>query len=303
MESCSQDVVHLAGFFSSQGYKVIETQSAYWCELHPFCFQNFPFHLAIAPPPEELDDLFMQKFAVLLRYNSIDDRHTIPGFNWICDDRGYGLHSLEHRFRNRVKRGLKLTEVKPVDFHFLAREGLALILDVARRQGRNPDFANQKAWEKYCLAAAAFPNFDAHGVFVKGRLIAFLVGVKINNVYFCLLQASRTDYLSYCPNNALLYVIITTKFQDPAMEIVSHGLASVEHVGTLDKFKTGMGFRREKVNFKLVFNPFFEWLKNDNILSSIDRLSSYFPKNNFFRKANALLKQMNPEKAQVMQTV
>jgi hypothetical protein len=300
MKSSSQDVMHLVNFYKRQGYKILETKSAYWCELHPFCYQNIPFHVAVNPAPEELNTLFAQRPAVLLRYNSVEEADTVLGFNWICTDRDYGLHFFERKVKNRVKRGLSMTEVRPLDFQYLAREGPALINEMARRQGRNPDFGGRRSWEKFCLSAAASPNFDAYGVFLGDRLIAFLVGAKINDCYYSLMQASHSDYLSYCPNNALMYVIVTEKFQDPGIEVVSYGLASVEDLDGLDRFKVGMGFRHEKINFKVVFNPYLGWLKNPNVVSSIDRISSRFPKNNFFRKANALLRQINPDKAEAV---
>lgn len=303
MKSFEQDILYLVQFFETQGQNVVQTKSAYWCEIHPFCFQSLPFHLPVAPDPGEIELLFHKKFAVLVRYNSVENGDVIQGFNWVCDDRDYGLHSLEHRFRNRVSRGLKLTKVRPIDFQFLAKEGLDLIFQVAARQKRNPDFPNQGRWEKYCLAAAACPNFDAHGVFVDDRLAAFLVGAKIGDCYFSLLQASKTDYLSYCPNNALLFSIIKTKLQSPDIRVVSHGLSSVEHLDSLDRFKSGMGFRKEEINFKLKFNPYCKWMQNNIFVSSFDRLCGYFPKSNFIRKASALLRQMNQRNALASQMV
>ncbi|MDI6853490.1 MAG: GNAT family N-acetyltransferase [Deltaproteobacteria bacterium] len=298
MKSNSQDVVNLVNFYKRQGHNILETESAYWCELHPFCYQNIPFHVAVNPAPEELNRLFAKKLVVLLRYNSVEDTDTVVGFNWICTDRDYGLHSLERKIRNRVKRGLTLTEVRPIDFRYLAREGPTIINEIARRQGRNPDFPNRRSWENYCLSAAATPNFDAYGAFLGGRLIAFLVGVRINECYFSLTQASHTEYLSYCPNNALMYTVVTEKFQDPGIEVFSYGLASVENLESLDRFKIGMNFKQEKINFKVVFNPYLGWLKNHNVVASVHRISNRFPKNNFIRKADALLRQINQDKAE-----
>ncbi len=295
MSSLDHDLFHLAKFFEKRGHRVVKTRSAYWCEIHPFCFQNLPFHLPVTPAPEELDQLFHKKLAILVRYTSREKTEVIPGFHWVCDNREYGLRCLEHRFRNRVSRGLRMTEVRPVDFQFLAEHGLELIFEVAQRQGRNPDIANQASWMKYCQAAASCPNFDAHGVFAEDRLVAFLVGAKVGECYFSLLQASKTNYLSHCPNNALLYTIIRAKFEDPEITVFSHGLSSIEQLDTLDKFKAGMGLRQERINYKLVFNPYCQWMQRKFFISSLDRISNYFPKNNFFRKASALLRQVQQE--------
>jgi hypothetical protein len=300
MNSNSQDVVNLVNFYKRQGYKVLETKSAYWVELHPFCYQNIPFHFAVKPTSDELNSLFTQKLAVIIRYNSVGETDAVAGYNWICTDRNYGLHCFERKIKNRVTRGLKLTQVRHIDFNFLAQEGLTLINDQARRQGRNPDFPNQQSWERYCESAAGSPNFEAYGVFLGEKLISFLVGLKIEKCYFSLTQASHSEYLTYCPNNALMYTIVTEKFQDPGIEVVSYGLASVENLDGLDRFKVGMAFRPEKINFKVVFNPYLGWLRNHNVVSSINRISSYFPKNNFIRKANALLRQINHDKAEAV---
>lgn len=282
-----------AEFFARQGYRILKTESSSWYEIHPFCWQSIPYHKAIEPTAEEIKSIFFKNTGLLIRFFSQDYHNALTGSIWICDRGNYDFVSLETKSRNQTRRGLEKNHIKPVSFDLLVKEGWRLIKDTAQRQGRNPDFANPNEWVRYCNAAGSIPDFDAWGAFLQERLISFLVGAEIDNYYYILQQASETSYLSNYPNNALIYTVTKVKLAEPSLSMVSYGLDSVEDTSGLRKFKQGMGFYPKDLNQRILINPLFRWLKDRKINSALKYLLKISPKNNYLRKADAILKQIS----------
>jgi hypothetical protein len=280
---------HFAQFLARQGYRVLQTESLFWYEVHPFCWQGIPYHGEASPSPRETNRLFFKNFAFLIRYFSESRHDILPGSIWVCDSRDYDLSSLAIKSRNQVRRGLENNEIQQVGFPFLGKAGWNLILDTARRQARNPDFANQREWARYCAAAAGLQDLEAWGAFFHGGLASFLVGAKVEGYYYILHQASMTAELKNYPNNALIFFVTKLKLRDPEIQAVSYGLDSVEDTPGLKKFKHGMGFYQRPLHQKILINPLFRWIKRKEVISLVSLLLRAYPRNNYLRKAMALL--------------
>jgi hypothetical protein len=278
-----------ANFFKSQGARIVETDSGYWYEIHPFCFQNIPYHQAISPGDAELTKLFYRNGAMLLRFNSSDENNYNSGHIWICDARDYNLANLETKSRNQTRRGLENNIVKKIDFDIIMERGYRLIKETTKRQLRDCDYSSLNRWLSYCNAAKRIGHFEAWGAFFQDRLISFLVGATIDNYYYVMQQASETEHLKTYPNNALIYRVVQAKLAETSINIVSYGLDSVEDTPGLRKFKQGMGFKLAKYNQKILINPFFGWLKSRKFKQLLDFFLKMSPKNNYLRKAEAVL--------------
>jgi hypothetical protein len=284
-----------ADFFSRQGYRIFNTGNSYWYEIHPFCWQSIPYHYCIEPSSKELNKLFFNKLSLVIRFFSKNPDHAAPGYLWIYDQGHYDLACLGSKSRNQTRRGLERNRISELDFHRLQNEGWRLIQATAARQGRNPEFTRPQEWSRYCAAAKRGADFEAWGVLVEERLVSFLVGAKIDNYYNILLHASDPAYLKDYPNNALIYTVTKLKIADSSIATVSYGLDSVEDTPGLRKFKQGMGFYRHSLNQQIIINPWFRWLKNKRIVSSIKSLLKIYPRNNFLRKGYSVLKEMISE--------
>jgi len=276
-------------FFAQQGYRVYQTPSSYWVEAHPFCFQNIPYFQAINPTEEELHSLFFRKLAILVRFITSQDAKAMPAYYWVCADKGYDFHLLETKSRNQTRRGLENTRVSPLSFDFLVKKGMILIKDTAVRQEREPDFASPEEWATFCEVAGKIPDFDAWGAFVDNRLAAFLIGAKILDYYYILHQASETRSLNMRPNNALVYIVTKEKINDASINAVSYGLDSVEFTPGLNRFKSGMGYQREKIYQRIMINPWFRWIKNKQVMAALAKVIKITPQSNYLRKAHAVL--------------
>lgn len=281
-----------AEFFKKKGKRVVKTASGYWYEIHPFCFQNIPYHYAIDPHKGELRSLFFKKSALLLRFNSCTDQNSIPGYVWICNDKNYSFANLKTKIRNRTRKGLERNLVKLIGFDLLMKEGWKTISDTLQRQGRDADFATPEEWVRYCEAAAGLPGFDAWGAFVQDRLVSFLVGAEIDDYYWILRQYSETAFLKDYPNNALIYTITKSKLSIPAINKISYGFDSVEDTAGLRKFKQGMGFFMDLYNQKILINPLFKWMINKRFTYILKILLKLSPKNNYLKKTNAIFNKI-----------
>jgi hypothetical protein len=282
-----------AQFFARQGYRTLKTESSLWYEIHPFCWQSIPYHKVAEPSAAEIRRLFFKHFSLLIRFFSESRHGTLPGHIWVCDCRDYGLASLDTNTRSKVRRGLKRNAVERVDFAFLAQAGWELILDTAGRQARNADFVDQPAWARYCAAAAGIQDFEAWGAFLSGRLVAFLVGAKVDGYCYILHQASRTADLKDYPNNALIYEFTRCKLSDPEVQVVSYGMDSIEDTPGLKNFKEWMGFYRRPLNQKILINPMGKWLKSKVAKTVVMHLLNNYPQNNYLRKTAALLNKIS----------
>ncbi|HCC30984.1 MAG TPA: hypothetical protein DEQ03_13200, partial [Marinilabiliales bacterium] len=120
-----------ANFFKKKGRRVVKTASGYWYEPHLFCFQNIPYHQAINPNKRELRDLFFKHRAMLVRFNSMANEKTFPGYIWICDQKNYNFAHLETKTRNQTRRGLEHNQVTAIDFDFIMQKGWEFINDTA----------------------------------------------------------------------------------------------------------------------------------------------------------------------------
>ncbi len=281
-----------AEFFIRTGNRVVETASGYWYEAYPFCFQSIPYHESIAPDPEEFNNIFFKKSALLVRYNSIDQTNTFPGNIWICENKDYDLALLGANTRSTIRRGLNRNSVERVSFEVLGNEGWKLIQDTGNRQRRNTDFANLKEWSNYCSAANLTNGLEAWVAFNGTKLGSLLVGAEINDFFYILHQASADHALKNYPNNALIYTVTKLKLSMAHIKAVSYGLDSIEDTQGLRVFKLRMGFSLREYNQKILINPLFQWIKRNRINALIQYILGIFPKNNYFRKAKAILNQI-----------
>jgi hypothetical protein len=278
-----------AQFFALQGYRTMRTDSSFWYEIHPFCWQSIPYHLVAEPSAAEIRRLFFKHFSLVIRFFTENRQNTLPAHIWVYDRRDYDFATLATKTRNQVRRGLERNAVQRVDFAFLAPAGWQLILETANRQARNADFADQPAWIRYCTAAAGIQDFEAWGAFLSGRLAAFLVAATVNGYCYILHQASRTTGLKDYPNNALIYKFTRCKLNDPDVQVVSYGLDSIEDTPGLRNFKKSMGFYRRPLNQRILINPMGKWLKSRVAKDVVINLLKCYPQNNYLRKLASLL--------------
>ncbi len=250
------NAAQFAEFWRIQGYRVIQTESGYWYNAHPFSFLSLPYHRLMMPARRELAQVLLKGPAAVIRFPTVSGGVRPEGGLYICSDRNYDLPSLDKKARNQTRRGLERCVIEQLDFSHLAERGHALNVETWARQGRSPQTITSPQWRHYCEAAGQIPGFEAWGARVQGSLAAFMVTALVEDCFGILHQSSATEYLEHYPNNALVFTAVKRKLSDPHVGYVSYGLKSVDDTDGLGHFKLQMGFELVPFHESIILHPF-----------------------------------------------
>src|ERR1039458_1350907 len=184
-----------AEWLRRQGHHVVKTQSTYWHDQGPRCYQAFPYHWIIHPAEAEVRDFLRAHGALSLRYStSVAAATGRLSYHMTYEKPTYGFEDLGKWARKNARRGLKHCSIEPIAFERLAVEGWGLQEDTLNRQRRSSNLS-QSAWNKLCLAAAALPGFEAWGALVSGQLAATVMTLRVDDCCHMLYQQCPRGYL------------------------------------------------------------------------------------------------------------
>lgn len=280
-----------ADFWSAQGYKIIRTNSCYWYNTESFVYLSLPFHRIVSPDRKELARIFINGPAVVARYACPGEECECNGGLYVVDDKNYDFPSLKEKARNRTRRALKFCQVERVEFSELAKWGYEIDKETYIRQERDPNTLSQEKWARYCDSASRIEGFEAWGAFVDGTPVAYVVCALIEDYYHILKQSSATDYLSYCPNNALTFTITQQAIAHREVRYVSIGLKSIEDTSGLNRYKEGMGYVLKPFRDRVVINPAVRILFAAGGARLVKKLHERNPGVDFWRKAVRIIEQ------------
>jgi hypothetical protein len=249
------DVQGIHRLAAAQGSRVFEGDSCLWVEKRKFFLESVPPHLPVHLEFREAARLFLRG-AAAIRYTCSEKEGT-PTFEYICDDRNYGLDSLAADARRRVRRGIDSCAVEQLDFDRLAQEGCAINRSVLSRQGRSVHsfLTDESMWKSYMAVCQSLPFVEAYGALAKGKLCAFTLTVLVDEYAYLLHTHSHSDYLKFSPMNALFFMVTKTMLGRPSVNCVSQGLESFALRPDLERFKLAMGYRKRELTRRVVVNP------------------------------------------------
>jgi hypothetical protein len=234
---------HYAEFLRKMGHTVRESDGVYWCNSQRGVYSPFPYH-------REVDALTLDIRAVLRR-DGLALRFGCPveqgvsSYRITCDDRSYDFPSLRSRTRTQVRRGLEACRIEQVEFATLARCAHSLNEDTLIRQGRRVPANLVNHWNRYYRFAAETPGAEAWAAFVGDELAAYLISFTMETVANLLILRSSLKFLNEFPNNALLFRFLQERLSSGQVSEICYGYESIQaELGSLDQFKTGMGFRK-----------------------------------------------------------
>lgn len=274
-----------AGFWAAQGYKVISTRSCHWYNTEPFVFLSVPFHRMVTPDRGEMLRIWLQGRALVARYLSPAEESEANGGLYVCDDRRYDIPLLGPKARNHTRVGLRSCQIEQVEFSDLVKWGYEIDVQTYIRQGRDPGSLSREKWMRYCQAAGRTAGFEAWGAFIDGKPAAYVVCALIEDYYHLLRQSSATEYLRYCPNNALTFTLTQRALARPEVNYASYGLKSVEDTPGLNQYKESMGYTLKPLSDRLVINPVLRLVLNTGGAKAVRRLHERNPADDFWRKA------------------
>lgn len=276
-----------AAFWGVQGHRIIRTASCFWYNVGPLSFLGIPYHRDVSPSAGELMELFLRGPAAIVRFSG--EAPPANGGLFVCSDRGYSLVSLDKKARNQTRRGLENSQVKQVDFTYLANAGHSINQETFVRQGRHPETIPEHRWVRYCNAASRTPDIEAWGAFIGGDLAAFVVTALVEDCFSILHQASRTSSLSCYPNNALTFDVTKRKLACPGIAYVSYGLKSVEDTSSLDHYKLQMGFGVRPRSDQMVLHPLLRTAARYGGRRFVRWMARCYPGSDLWRKATSVL--------------
>jgi len=250
-------VVGYAQSLSAIGYTVRRENGVHWFNAHPHICMSFPFDREIVLDAIEWEPV-LGKDGWTARF-LCDLKVGRPSYRIIADQSDYGLHCLSGKARNQTRRGLEQCEVRAVSFEELLTHGLTLNRETMVRQNRKIGSGFDAYWKKYYANAALAEGAEAWGAFVDGKLAAYLIAFRMEDVSHILIVRSSFNFLRCYPNNALMYGYLAYALNMGGLREVSIGLESIqEGMDTLDHFKTGMGFRKQPIGQRIVLRPFLQ---------------------------------------------
>lgn len=238
------------------GKKTHFYKGVWWQEVKPFyywpadLFQTFPSKQS---RPSMLKALIGFEHIV---YNK-SEANSILSILSIENLQNYALEKLPKKKRNQIRRGLEKAKVERImDKNIIIKQGHLINQSALSRQGRFPNIAkcytSYTEWEKEINKNFSLIDREIWGAFIKDKLIAYIRTINIEKNIFITNAMSHSDYLSFYPNDALIYTYLTNKKETaPDIKRVLFGLYCSKK--SINKFKMQLGF--QKVDF-----PLYRWV-------------------------------------------
>lgn len=170
---------------------------------------------------------------------------------------GFSMASLGSSKRARVRKGLRLLEIRAiqdVEAHLEEMRQVCMSAVLRNGAGRPARYYvdRESEWKLSIRRLFRLPNRTWLGAFLDGRLIAYYHAYEVDGVAFISAAKSHTEGLHACPNDALLYCYLEDRARGGSCVGVVFGDATQEG-SSLDRFKGTYGFRVRAL-------PEFRWL-------------------------------------------
>lgn len=246
---------NLAEWLRRRGHRIVEGAGSLWYDAGARVFQPVPFHRVFAPPEAELRRLMRKTGALGLRYSAPPDFHTgLLSYHVIFDQGPYTIERIGPKTRNKIRRGLRESNVAPISLDQLAEQGWRLQQDTLARQGRTASM-DRAGWERLCRAARGLAGFEAWGAFVGAELAATLLVTRVDDTFLFLTAQSHRDYLDRYVNNALCFTVSAELWGRPGTRAIFYSTHSLDAPPSVDEFKFLMGYRAMPVRQRVCFHP------------------------------------------------
>lgn len=229
-------------------YDIHFNDGVWWLKVAPFLYRPVDQMHLIEPGSAR-----PKKHKALLGYSHLTSDKQYANKYWsmlfVSEERlnNFDMQSLSSSVRARVRKGLRLTEVKKIeDIEQTIDNMRDVCVSKASRtgHGKPPEYFNEE-WKN-----AKFKEFEIDkntkerwGAFYEGSLIAFMNIFLVDGIMFISFAASHTDHLNKCPNDALLFTILEHCKKLADCKKVQFGDWSNNE--SLNRFKQKYGFERE----------------------------------------------------------
>ena len=259
-------------FLQSRGHRVIHSDEL-WYNVRPFIYQTANYFVA-KPTKSEL--VYRNFPAIACRWfeqsKSVEEADTIL---YLCKP-PYNLEMLSKKARNQTKRGLEnflISSIKPEDRYFSILEDI-YIDNLSRLRLLRNDKNRRKAWKNWWKTIKDVRDLELWVAEHNNVIGAFVITTKKGGGVEIVLERSSSVSLPFYPNNALIYSLTKTSFENGA-EYVSYGLEQFvqkKNSVTLSHFKLGMGYTPNYLKERYSLNPLFSWLFPEKFFNQLVNL-------------------------------
>ncbi|MFB3885574.1 MAG: hypothetical protein ACE144_10125 [Thermodesulfobacteriota bacterium] len=250
----------------SAGYSIHSHDNVWWQKIAPF------FYKPVLPLQEIVPGVAKPKNSnLLLGYSHIISQEQSASKYWcimLLDNeklRNFSLTSLSSAKRARVRKGLKQNEIKRIEcIDAVIGDIKTICISQAVRtgHGKSPDYYNKHytKWRAFMTREFSLPGREWWGAFNHGVLGAYYYAYQIEDTMFISAAKSHSNYLTYCPNDALLFTFIDYCRDRTDCKGVIFGDWS-EAVSSLNDFKKKYGFEKTELPVYVRYNPAVRLLK------------------------------------------
>ncbi|MBL8819464.1 MAG: hypothetical protein JNL58_25755 [Planctomyces sp.] len=241
---------HYASFLERMGHTVRKVDGMWWFNTNRGVYTGFPFDQNVDATTISLSEILGHD-GLLVRFGCPVEQ-GVTSHRILCSDKAYDFPSLRSRTRTQVRRGLEDCKIERIEFAELSKHAIQLNIDTLIRQERKVPANIETYWKKYYEAASVTEGAEAWAAWCEGRLAAYVIAFTIGTTANMLIVRSALDLLPKFPNNALLFQYLYNKIREPQIEQVVYGYESIQAgLGSLDQFKTGMGFQLDPVGQRI----------------------------------------------------
>jgi hypothetical protein len=169
---------------------------------------------------------------------------------------GYSIKILKDSKRAQVRKGCRSLEIHRItDVKDLMEAAFRVNLSYVARVKWGRDYANKKRW---CHNVEfTFPWVESWGAYADGVLVAYISAYQVEDTMCLCSSASHSDYLSLCPNDALIFTFLDSCKGRENCKRVTFGLYCDDE--PLNQFKMRLGFRRVDIPIYRYTNPVIRW--------------------------------------------
>jgi hypothetical protein len=243
------------------GSRIHFSDGVWWREVKPFFYQPANFMTCIVPRQAK------PKPWVALGgyYHMVPPGASSNGVivtNEISDPPGYGLHSLQPKKRQQIRRILSLFRVARVEkLNDLLTDGFRIYVDWEKR--KNPRVKRSKAaFEDWITKQYHHPYKLILGIYAQEQLAAFLIAKAVEGIANAEDLLTDSSFERLAPSLALRYAYAKIAAQSPGIRNTCDGFQTL--IESLEHVKSLLGWQHVSypafICLPAVIRPLVRWL-------------------------------------------
>lgn len=229
----------LAKEHAADGYRVHFHNGVWWTEVKPFFSMPCDIHTHV----DQINSRPRLDYALGgYMHLSAPNSYTNAIYKLITSENvmHYSISNLSRNRQRHVRHGLSNLKVRPVErLEQLLTDGHEVYLSWHQRAKWGADKTNRPRFEAWITRVFHQPKKIILGAYRGNKLIAFMLPNAVGNTACPCFVASRTDCLSYGPNDALFHAFLCIARQTKGVH--SANLGTLCSKPSLNHFKLHYG--------------------------------------------------------------